>query len=174
MWIFCSNLAFLSCVTMQPHIMRTRTDIKRWPSTKSQHIFHSLQCRFVYLIWAGHAKETIKMITNMVVMHDDGNYKLVFCVYYPSITHGHPQHSRERFSMLRELSEASDGAVLSSYNLSSHRGWAIACFSITFHHLCHFCHLKDRHLSTNVHNFRHCRLLFLIGDMCLLSFACWF
>ena len=141
MWIlWCSNLAFLSCVMLQPYIMRTRTDIKRWPSTKSQHIFHSLQCRFVHLIWAGHAKETIKIITMVVMMAIINK----FCVYYLSITHAvaHPQHSIKRCSMLRELSEASDGAVVSSYNLSSHRGWAIACFSISFHHLCNFRHFN--------------------------------
>ena len=90
---------------MAKHAKETTIAVERYPisakelaspltlsSTKSQHIFHSLQCRFVYLIWAGHAKETIKMITNMVVMHDDGNYKLVFCVlpeYYP-VGNTHP------------------------------------------------------------------------------------
>ena len=73
------------------------------------------------------------------------------------------------FSILKELPEAVDGAVVPSYNLSSHwAGWVIACFSINFHP-CHFCNFY--HLFTFLqsfftprmsnfhyfHNFVHCR-----------------
>ena len=87
------------------------------------------------------------------------------------------------FSILKELPEAVDGAVVPSYNLSSHwAGWVIACFSINFHpfSFCNFYHLLP---SYNLFSHRGWaifiifiilfiagRLLSIIGD----SFCCWY
>ena len=93
--IFRSNLTFLCCVMLQPYIMRTRTDIKCRPSTKSQRMYHSLQF-LPYQLNVGWSYEKLAKMILTITVPCQGWYIqfCLFCVFY------HRQVFSYKFSML--------------------------------------------------------------------------